>query len=139
MCLIISIATLLTSEQRLAHSCGTGIAHSQSQCGASQHCRVRRHFIFWNCRPLVITCTVRETGDFARFTVRTYTSRNLAQVAIFGIKPHAANAPKSARTGGTREQQHRVRQRPETERIMRTLAVLNPERAKRQRSVSLLL
>jgi hypothetical protein len=34
---------------------------------------------------------VRETGDFARFTVRTYTSRNLAHVAISEIKPHAAN------------------------------------------------
>jgi hypothetical protein len=34
---------------------------------------------------------VRETGDFARLTVSTYTSRNLAHVAISEIKPHAAN------------------------------------------------
>jgi hypothetical protein len=34
---------------------------------------------------------VREAGDFARLTVSTYTSRNLAHVAVSEIKPHAAN------------------------------------------------
>jgi hypothetical protein len=35
--------------------------------------------------------SVTETGDFARFTVRTYTPKNLAHVAISEIKPPAAN------------------------------------------------
>jgi hypothetical protein len=34
---------------------------------------------------------VTETGDLVRFTVSTYTSRNLAHVAISEIKPQAAN------------------------------------------------
>jgi hypothetical protein len=33
----------------------------------------------------------KETGDFARFTVRTYTPKNLAHVAISEIKTHTAN------------------------------------------------
>jgi hypothetical protein len=33
----------------------------------------------------------KETGDFARFTVRTYTPKNLAHVTISEIKTHTAN------------------------------------------------